>query len=236
MTDKITDQAPLLRNRDIPRYVDMAILSPALTDDEVVRALHVAAEVGAYSVCVFPAHISLAQRILAETEVKIGVVLDFPYGKSTPADKAALAGLYAAAGVDEIDMVMDYGAARSGDWDTVEAGIRAVVEAVATHNNIPIKVILETCTLTPEQITRAVIAARSAGASFVKTSTGTATGGATIEAVEQMLQAAAGEIAVKASGGIRNAQTARRYLELGVERLGIGYAGLPAIAAEPDLF
>ena len=160
-------------------------------------------------------------------------MLDFPHGCGDSRGKAELAQRYACLGAREIDMVMNYGLARGGEWALVEEDIRGVAEAAHRHG-VLVKVILETCELTDAQIRRATEASVAAGADFVKTSTGFASGGATPEAVRAMLEAAAGRILVKASGGIRDYQTARMYVDMGAQRLGVGYAAAEAICAGQD--
>jgi deoxyribose-phosphate aldolase len=125
-------------------------------------------------------------------------------------------------------MVVNYGFIRSERWDLVERDIRAVSEVTRERAGL-LKVILETSELTKEQITRATECAVAAQADYVKTSTGFAGGGATVEAVQAMLEAADGRIEVKASGGIRDLAQAKAYIDMGVTRLGVGYPAVPAI-------
>jgi len=120
-------------------------------------------------------------------------------------------------------MVMNYGAAKGGSWDVVKEEIRGVVEEAHARGAL-VKVIFETCELNEQAIRAGVDACVEAGADFVKTSTGFAAAGATVEAVSAMVSQAAGRIQVKASGGIRNIGDARRFLEMGVARLGVGYS------------
>ncbi|NLO38461.1 MAG: deoxyribose-phosphate aldolase, partial [Ruminiclostridium sp.] len=134
-------------------------------------------------------------------------------------------------GAHEIDMVANYGYIRSKLWDEVEKDIRAVSE-VTRNAGILLKVILETSQLTVDEITQATECAIRAEADFVKTSTGFYGAGATPEAVEAMVKAARGRIQVKASGGIRNAEQAKLFLDLGASRLGNGYSSTPVICGE----
>ena len=123
---------------------------------------------------------------------------------------------------------MNYGAARGGAWDVVEAEIKAVVEE-AHAKGVNVKVIFETSQLTIDQIKKATEVSIAAGADFVKTSTGFNGTGATVEAVQAMLDTAKGRCKVKPSGGIRNYETAKMYVDMGVDRLGIGFASCKAI-------
>ena len=125
-------------------------------------------------------------------------------------------------------MVMNYGAARGGAWDVVEAEIKAVVEE-AHAKGVNVKVIFETSQLTVEQIKKATEVSIAAGADFVKTSTGFNGSGASVEAVQAMLETAKGRCKVKPSGGIRNYETAKMYVDMGVDRLGIGFSSCKAI-------
>lgn len=213
----------------ISRYFDSAVLKPNMTEQEVRDAIQQSIDCDSYSVCVRPCDIDLAVEMCRGTNTVVSCVLDFPHGDSTPEGKAALAELYAAKGVAEIDMVMNYGYARSGKWEEVKRGIEGVVKA-AGKQNVGVKVIFETCELTTEEIKKATEICIEAGADFVKTSTGFAASGASIEAVQAMLDAAQGRIKVKASGGIRNYETAKHYVDMGVERLGIGFGAAKAIS------
>lgn len=213
----------------ISRYFDSAVLKPNMTEQEVRDAIQQSIDCDSYSVCVRPCDIDLAVEMCRGTNTVVSCVLDFPHGDSTPEGKAALAELYAAKGVAEIDMVMNYGYARSGKWEEVKRGIEGVVKA-AGKQNVGVKVIFETCELTTAEIKKATEICIEAGADFVKTSTGFAASGASIEAVQAMLDAAQGRIKVKASGGIRNYETAKNYVDMGVERLGIGFGAAKAIS------
>ena len=213
----------------ISRYFDSAVLKPNMTEQEVRDAIQQSIDCDSYSVCVRPCDIDLAVEMCRGTNTVVSCVLDFPHGDSTPEGKAALAELYAAKGVAEIDMVMNYGYARSGKWEEVKRGIEGVVKA-AGKQNVGVKVIFETCELTTAEIKKATEICIEAGADFVKTSTGFAASGASIEAVQAMLDAAQGRIKVKASGGIRNYETAKNYVDMGVERLGIGFGAAKVIS------
>jgi len=212
----------------ISRYFDSAVLKPNMSEEEVKAAIQVSIDTDSYSVCVRPCDIDLAVEMCKGTNTVVSCVLDFPHGDSTAEGKAALAELYAAKGVAEIDMVMNYGYARSGKWEEVKKGIEGVV-AAAKKYKVGVKVIFETCALTVEEIKKATEVCIEAGADFVKTSTGFAASGASEEAVQTMLEASGGRIKVKPSGGIRNYETAKKYVDMGVDRLGIGFGSALAI-------
>lgn len=212
----------------INRYLDAAILKPELTKDEAVAAIGESIKWKTKTVCVRPCDIALAKDLTAGTDTGVSCVLAFPHGCTTTAVKAFEAKEYIALGTDEIDMVANYGRIRSGDWDYVEADIRAVAK-VCNEAKVPLKVIFETCYLTAEEIARTTEICVACNADFVKTSTGFAAGGATVEAVRVMLDAAKGRIRVKPSGGIRDRETAVRYVEMGAERLGTNFSASEAL-------
>ena len=214
---------------NIARYFDSAILKPDMTPEQVEAAIQESISFDSYSVCVRGCDIDLAVRLTQGTNTVVSCVLDFPYGYSGIETKRAAARDYASRGVKDIDMVMNYGAARGGAWDVVEAEVRAVVEE-AHKQGVIVKVIFETSQLNLDQIRKATEVCIAAGADFVKTSTGFNGGGATVEAVQAMLETARGRIKVKPSGGIRNYETAKMYVDMGVDRLGIGYGSCKAIA------
>ena len=214
---------------NIARYFDSAILKPDMTPEQVEAAIRESISFDSYSVCVRGCDIDLAVRLTQGTNTVVSCVLDFPYGYSGIETKRAAARDYASRGVKDIDMVMNYGAARGGAWDVVEAEVRVVVEE-AHKQGVIVKVIFETSQLNLDQIRKATEVCIAAGADFVKTSTGFNGGGATVEAVQAMLETARGRIKVKPSGGIRNYETAKMYVDMGVDRLGIGYGSCKAIA------
>ena len=214
----------------INRYLDAAVLKPETSREEAIAAIQACITLDARTVCVRPCDIALASELCAGTSTDVCVVLGFPHGDQLTASKADEARQYVKTGVHEIDMVANYGWARSGFWDDVEADIRAVVE-VAKPAGIPVKVIFETSQLDHEQITALTHASLNAGATFVKTSTGFNGGGATEDAIRTMLQAANGNIQVKASGGIRDRATAEKFIAMGVGRLGVNWASCEAICS-----
>ena len=213
---------------NIARYFDAAVLKPDMTPEQVEAAIKESIAFDSYSVCVRGCDIDLAMKLTEGTNTCVSCVLDFPYGYGGIEAKRAAAKAYAAKGVKDIDMVMNYGAARGGAWDVVEAEIRAVVEE-AHAKDVIVKVIFETSQLDDAQIRKATEVSIAAGADFVKTSTGFNGSGATVESVRAMLETAQGRIKVKPSGGIRNFETAKMYVDMGVDRLGIGYSNCKPI-------
>ena len=217
----------------IARYIDHAVLDPALTPEEVRAAIQLGIDNDVFSVCVQPRDIETALAMCKGTNTCVSCVLDFPQGCGGAAVKRAAARAYAEMGVQEIDMVMNYGAAKGGDWAVVREEIAAVVEEAHAHD-VPVKVIFETCQLNEDCIREGVDVCVDVGADFVKTSTGFSTRGATPEAVMTMVSQAAGRIRVKASGGIRTLEDARAYVEMGAERLGVGFSTVPKLVAAEE--
>ena len=214
----------------IARYIDHAVLKPAMTPEEVRSAIQLGIDNDVYSVCVQPRDIHMALKMCEGTNTLVSCVLDFPHGCGGAASKRAAARLYAEMGVQEIDMVMNYGAAKGGDWAAVREEIFGVVEE-AHARGVLVKVIFETCELSEDCIRQGVDVCVDVGADFVKTSTGFAAKGATPEAVMTMVSQAAGRVRVKASGGIRTLEDARAYVEMGAERLGVGFSTVPKLVA-----
>ncbi|MDO4547322.1 MAG: deoxyribose-phosphate aldolase [Clostridia bacterium] len=213
---------------NIARYLDHAVLKPNMTPEEVKAAIQLGIDYKVRTVCVRGCDIDLALEMCSGTETDVSCVLDFPYGYSGAAVKRAASREYSEKGVFEIDMVMNYGYAIGGCWDKVEDEIRGVVEE-AHKKNVGVKVIFETSQLNVDQIKKGVEVCIAAGADFVKTSTGFNGTGATVEAVQAMLDAAKGRIKVKPSGGIRDFKTAKMYVDMGADRLGTGYGSCKPI-------
>lgn len=201
----------------IAALIDHAILKPELTDAEVASDLDVAARWGVFSVCVRPSDILRSVARLAGTPVKTGTVLGFPHGSTSTAAKTAEARQALDDGAAELDMVLHIGRLRSGDIAAVTDDIAAVV---AVAEGRVVKVILETAFLTDEQIVRGSKAAEAAGASFVKTSTGFAGGGATLHHLQLMRGAVSPAVRIKASSGVRGLDTLLEMQAVGVDRFG----------------
>jgi deoxyribose-phosphate aldolase len=214
----------------IERYLDAAILKPEFTEDEVIEALKTCVQLKTFSVCVRPCDIELAQKYCADTETAVCVVLGFPHGSQLSASKIDEAERYIGLGVDEIDMVANYGWVRSGKWSAVESDVAGVAQKTKAAG-VPLKVIFETAHLTGEQIEQMTEVCVRAGADFVKTSTGFNGEGARVEDVQRMVDTAAGRVRVKPSGGIRNREDAERFVKMGVHRLGVGWTSCEAICS-----
>ena len=213
--------------KTIASMIDHTLLKPEATPAQIEKLCAEAAEYHFASVCVNPVYIPLAARLLKGTGVKVCCVVGFPLGAIAPEQKAAEAASCAAMGAEELDMVIHVGAAKAGDWALVQRDIEGVVKAAAGHT---VKVIIETCLLTDEEKVKACEAAKAAGAHFVKTSTGFSTGGATTHDIALMRKTVGPEMGVKASGGIRDYETAMAMIGAGANRIGAS-AGIAIVAA-----
>lgn len=201
---------------DLARYVDHTLLKPEATTGDVEATIAEAAALGAYSVCLSPSVLP----VQVPAGLKLAVVCGFPSGKHHSEVKAAEARLSVSQGADEIDMVIDIGAAIDGRFDEVEADIRAVREAAPAPTVL--KVIIESAALSDDAIVGACRAAEAAGADFVKTSTGFhPSGGASVHAVRLMAHTVGDRLEVKASGGIRTRVDAEAMISAGATRLGL---------------
>lgn len=213
---------------EVAAALDHAVLKPELTRADLTRHARMCVERRIGCLCVRSSDVAAAVRLVAGSPVAVASVIGFPHGAHRPEVKALESRLAIADGARELDMVMNIGLFRSGDEPAVEADVAAVVAEARPHG-VLVKVILETCYLTPAAIAAACRIAERAGADFVKTSTGfgmPASGpiGATPEAVRIMLDTVGGRLQVKASGGIRNWDDAVMYLDMGCTRLGVGDA------------
>ena len=201
----------------IAALIDHAILKPELTDAEVATDLDLAARWGVFSVCVRPSDIARSVARLAGTSVATGTVIGFPHGSTSTATKTAEGRRALDDGAAELDMVLHIGRLRSGDVAAVTDDIAAVV---AVAEGRVVKVILETAYLSDDEIVAGSKAAEAAGASFVKTSTGFAGGGATLPHLRLMRAAVSPAVRIKASGGVRGLDTLLEMRAIGVDRFG----------------
>lgn len=208
--------------------LEHTLLKPEATREQIRKLCEEAKTYQLGGVCINACHIKEAAAILQGSDVKIVTVVGFPLGADKSEVKALAAKLAISDGADEIDMVLNIGALKDGNYELVENDIHAVVEASGKHN---VKVIIEACLLTDAEKVKACELIAKAGAAFVKTSTGFSTGGATVEDVQLLAhEAQKYGIGVKAAGGIRNLATVRAMLAAGATR--IGTSGGAAIARE----
>ena len=198
--------------------IDHTILKPDITNKDVEIKCEEALEYNFASVCVNPNYVEFAADKLGDSNVKVCTVIGFPLGENSSETKAFAAKNAVKNGADEIDMVLNIGAVKSAAWEVVESDIKAVVKAV--KRGTIVKVILETCYLEENEIKQAALAAQSAGADFVKTSTGFGPYGARVEDVELMTEAVDDEMGIKAAGGIKTLEDVEKLVDAGATRIG----------------
>lgn len=199
------------------KTIDHTILNADATKEAVIKVIDEAKKYEFASVCLEPCWVSLAAERLKDSNVKVCTVIGFPLGANTKTVKAFEAKEAVENGADEVDMVLNIGALKSGDEAMVLEDMKAVREAA---KDAVVKVILETCLLTDEEKKKACALAKEAGLDFVKTSTGFSTAGATVEDVKLMREAVGDSMGVKASGGIRDTETAEAMIAAGASRIG----------------
>ena len=199
------------------KYIDHTILKATASSSDVQKLCEEAIEHKFYSVCVNGCYVADAKHLLQGTDVKVAAVVGFPLGAMTTAAKVFEAKEAVENGASEIDMVINVAKLKDGEFDYVENEIRLIKEAIG--DNV-LKVIIETCYLTDEEKVKVCELSLVAKADFVKTSTGFGTGGATYEDVKLMKSVVGDNAKVKASGEVRDKETAQKYVDLGAERLG----------------
>lgn len=199
------------------KYIDHTILKATASSSDVQKLCEEAIEHEFYSVCVNGCYVADAKHLLQGTDVKVAAVVGFPLGAMTTAAKVFEAKDAVENGASEIDMVINVAKLKDGEFEFIENEIRQIKEAIG--DNV-LKVIIETCYLTDEEKVKACELSLAAKADFVKTSTGFGTGGATYEDVKLMKSVVGDNAKVKASGGVRDKETAQKYVDLGAERLG----------------
>lgn len=203
---------------DYAKMIDHTLLKPEASREQVKKLCREAAEYGFHSVCVNSCYVSFCADLLKDSDVKVCTVIGFPLGAMSSAGKAAEAAAAVKDGADELDMVINVGMIKSGDWEYVRRDIEEVVKAAGSRALV--KVILETCLLTDDEKRIACRVCREAGAAYVKTSTGFSTGGATAADVRLMREEAGDSMGVKASGGIRSPKDAEEMAAAGADRIG----------------
>ena len=203
---------------DYAKMIDHTLLKPEASREQVKKLCREAAEYGFHSVCVNSCYVSFCADLLKDSDVKVCTVIGFPLGAMSSAGKAAEAAAAVKDGADELDMVINVGMIKSGDWECVSRDIEEVVKAAGSRALV--KVILETCLLTDDEKRIACRVCREAGAAYVKTSTGFSTGGATAADVRLMREEAGDSMGVKASGGIRSLKDAEEMAAAGADRIG----------------
>lgn len=212
--------------KKLARLIEHTLLRPDVKDSDIERVCEEAVRFNFVAVCIPPFYTSLASKILKHSGVKVCTVVGFPFGYNFPESKSFEAAQAVENGADELDMVINISALKSGDFVTVCKDIEGVVSAAKGYK---IKVIIETCYLSRKEKIKACECAVKSGAAFVKTSTGIGTGGASVEDVRLMCKIVPEGVGVKAAGGIRDLKTALALIEAGAKRIGTS-AGVELIS------
>ncbi|QHQ60062.1 deoxyribose-phosphate aldolase [Anaerocolumna sedimenticola] len=226
-------KAKEMTTKELAAYIDQSVLKPEFTQDEIRKYIQEGIDYGCTTVCINPASLSIAREMCNGTDTGICVVCDFPFGLSSTEAKVAQADIICKEGdIQDLDIVANYGFIKSGMLKEAEKDIKAVVDACHKYGTL-VKVIFETDALTIDEIKKATEAAIAAGADFVKTSTGFFTGGksdgATVEVITAIMDTAKGRCKVKGSGGIRDQEHFFKLIDLGIDRMGIGYRSTPIV-------
>ncbi len=212
--------SPSLTRAELAAMIDHTLLAPEATADDMIALCHEAGELGVWSVCISPSLTGVAAEQLTDSNVQVCAVVGFPSGAHRADVKRTEAARAVADGADELDVVMNLGLAKAGEWDRVRTELESVRESIG--DSVVLKVILECALLAPEEIVAACRAADAAGAQFVKTSTGFhPAGGASEAAVRLMAETVGARLGVKASGGIRSIDAALSMVAAGANRLGL---------------
>ncbi len=202
---------------ELAKWIDHTFLKPDATEEDIRKICSEARQHHFASVCINPTWVALTYQLLQGASTKVCTVVGFPLGATLPEVKATETQLAIERGAEEIDMVMNIGALKSGKYDLVERDIRAVIRSAGRKT---VKVIIETCLLTDEEKVKACAITKHAGAHFVKTSTGFSKGGATVHDVALMRKVVGTGMGVKASGGVRSYEEACKMVEAGATRIG----------------
>lgn len=218
---------------ELASYIDQSVLKPEFTEADIRKYIQEGIDFGCRTVCINPSSLPIAIELCEGTGTEICVVCDFPFGLSTTASKVMQAEEYCKTGkIFELDIVANYGWIRSGKWDDVEADLQAVID-VCHQYGTAVKVIFETDALTIDEIKKATETAIAAGTDFVKTSTGFFTGGksdgATCEVISAMMETTKGRCKIKGSGAIRTREHFFELIDMGIDRMGIGYRSTPVV-------
>lgn len=216
---------------NIASYIDHTLLKPAILTAEIEKLCSEAYEYGFAAVCVPPPFVKRSKTILTPTNVKVATVIGFPFGYSVVEAKLAEAVLAIVDGADELDMVMNITALKNGDWAYLEKEVKLMLEIVRNNKKV-LKVIIESGILTQQEIVECCKLYANTGVDFVKTSTGYAEKGASVEDVQLMRKHLPSTVRIKASGGIRTYEFASRLIEVGADRLGCS-ASVAIVAGAP---
>ncbi len=230
---KPTKKASEMTVKELAQYIDQSVLKPEFTEEEIKKYVQEGIDYGCATVCINPSALDITSKITAGTDTKICVVCDFPFGLSTTASKVMQAEEYCKRGdVFELDIVANYGFLKSHKWDEAKADIKAVCD-VCHKYNVAVKTIMESDALTLEEVQMATKIFMEAGSDFIKTSTGFYTGGecvgASPEIIAEIMKITDGKCKVKGSGCIRTREHFLQLIDMGIDRMGIGYRSTPEV-------
>ena len=221
--------------RELASYIDYSVLKPEFTTQQIIDLTKDGVQLGCATICINPGYMELCKPYVEGSETKLCPVCDFPFGTSSTESRVAQARILVdnySEVIGELDIVANYGKIRSGLYDEVVEDLKAVV-AVCHERNVPVKVILETDALSEEQVRKGCHLVMEAGADFVKTSTGFLTGfeahGATPEIIQVIMEEVGEKCQIKGSGCIRTREHFLKLIDMGIDRMGIGYRSVPVV-------
>lgn len=228
-------KASEMSTRELAAYIDYSVLKPEFTPEQIVELTKDGVELGCATICINPGYMDLCKPYIEGSETKLCPVCDFPFGTSSTESKVAQAKILIDGYADvigELDIVANFGKIRAGLYEEVTADIKAVVDTCHAKN-VPVKVIFETDALNEDQIRKTCHCCIDAGADFVKSSTGFLTGfeahGATVEVIKMMQEEVGDKCKVKGSGCIRTREHFLELIDMGIDRMGIGYRSVPVV-------
>lgn len=230
---KATKKANEMSVKELAAYIDYSVLKPEFSEEEIIALTKDGVELGCATICINPGYLDLCEPLVKGSDTMLCPVCDFPFGTSSTASKVKQAEITAQyETVKEIDVVANYGWLRSGKYDDVTKDLKAVVDICHKYGK-EVKVILETDALNEEQIRKGCHCVMDAGGDFVKTSTGFLTGfeahGATLEVIKMMQEEVGDRCKVKGSGCIRTREHFLQLIDMGIDRMGVGYKSVPVV-------
>jgi len=222
-----------MSTKELAQYIDYSVLKPEFTKEEIIKLTKDGVNLHCATICINPAYVEMCEPLVANSDTMLCPVCDFPFGASSTDSKVKQAEILCQyASVKEIDIVSNFGLIRSNDFEAVYQDIKAVIDTCHAYDK-PVKVIFETDALNIEQIKKMCAICVRAKADFVKTSTGFLTGhelkGGYPELIALMIKEVNGKCKVKASGSIRDQEKFFKLIDLGVNRMGIGYRSVPVV-------
>ena len=229
----LTKKASEMSVKELASYIDYSVLKPEFTTEEIVELTKDGVKLGCATICINPGYMDLCDPYVKGTETMLCPVCDFPFGTSSTASKVMQIEMVAKYdSVKEVDIVANFGMIRSGLYEEVYKDIKACTEAAHKYGR-EIKVIFESDALTEEQVRKMCHVCIEAGADFVKTSTGFLTGheahGASLEIIAAMMEECKNDIKIKGSGCIRTREHFLKLIDMGIDRMGIGYKSVPVV-------